>query len=477
MNPGHILTLPEGQRFDDEQTQKFLDDLKEKYSGLGRSHKVLVLPTGMNVNQVGIPPEDAQYIESRRFQIEEIARIYRVPLHMIGETTKNTSWGTGIESMTLGFVTYTLRPWLTRIEQALEKKLLPESERSDYFVEFLIEDLLRGDQAARSQYYTLAIQNGWMSRNEVRVIENMNPVDGGNDFLVPLNMSVVGEEPKLPAPAPEPEPEEEPRSKCQHLPTSVDTSCKSVVDKRGIGRSRQAIQKSYVGVLEDVYARLLRREKHDVMRGVEAIIGKRAQTELGQWLNDFYEKYASVSRRELRPALRALAEAVGSQAMLEVGSEFQFFDELSTFVEEYVDLAGRRYTGMQLAELMRLMDDVMTESGELAVIDAFEARFKEWELGTGVEGGRAATRARYEATRLGNAFAREAWKQAGHTTLWWAATGDKTCPMCDHLDGRMITGDEDFMGPGDSIGDFSPRTTVAHPPLHAGCDCIIVAGS
>ena len=70
MNPGHILALPEGQRFDDEQTQKFLDDLKEKYSGLGKSHKVLVLPTGMNVSQVGIPPEDAQYIESRRFQIE-----------------------------------------------------------------------------------------------------------------------------------------------------------------------------------------------------------------------------------------------------------------------------------------------------------------------------------------------------------------------------------------------------------------------
>jgi hypothetical protein len=250
--------------------------------------------------------------------------------------------------------------------------------------------------------------------------------------------------------------------------------CKPAVDKRSIGRSRQTIQKSYAGVLEDVYARLLRREKHDVMKAVEAIVGKKAETELGQWLVGFYEKHAAASSRQLRPVLRALAEAVGSEAMLELGLEFEFIDELSTFVYDYVDLAGRRYSGMQVAELMRLMDTVMEEGGD--VVTAFNARFGEWEVGTGVQGsGRAATRARYEATRLGNAFARETWKQAGRTTLWWAAM-ENCCPMCDHLNGRVVRGDEDFMGPDDSIGDFSPGSTIAHPPLHNGCDCVLIAG-
>ena len=149
-----------------------------------------------------ISPADAQTLESRRFQVTDIARIFGVPPHLIGETDKSSSWGTGIEQMTLGFNTFTLAPWLRRIEQEFNRKIFSKGD----YCEFCVEGLLRGDSASRSAYYASAIQNGWMTPNEARRKENMPDEKGGDRLFIQTNLQPVEMAGKEPAQNADPQP-------------------------------------------------------------------------------------------------------------------------------------------------------------------------------------------------------------------------------------------------------------------------------
>jgi len=162
----------------------------------GNQHRVAVLEEGLEWQQVGLAPEEAQFLETREFQAEDVCRWFRVPPHMVGLTSKATSWGSGIEQMSIGFVTYTLRPWLTRWIQAVRRDLLLAP--LTYFVDFVVEDLLRGDITSRYNAYAIGRQWGWLSVNEIRRYENQNPVSGGDTYLQPLNMSPAAELSTLP---------------------------------------------------------------------------------------------------------------------------------------------------------------------------------------------------------------------------------------------------------------------------------------
>lgn len=175
----------------DEAYKRLDESLKEKHAGVENSHKPLLLEEGMSVEKIGMPPDDAQFIETRRFQLGEIARMFRVPPHMLGDVDRSTSWGSGIEQQELGYLSHTLRPWLKRIEQGAQKDLLLESERKDIVIEHLVEDFLRTDIDARMRAYVSAITNGIFSRNEVRERENLLPIDGLDRMLMPLNMTTV----------------------------------------------------------------------------------------------------------------------------------------------------------------------------------------------------------------------------------------------------------------------------------------------
>lgn len=158
--------------------------------GSGNSHKTAILEEGMKYTPISIPNNEAQFLETRKFQIEEIARLYRVPLHMIGDLDHATF--SNIEHLSLEFVKYTLDPWLIRWEQSLMKALLSDSEKGRYFIKFNVEGLLRGDYASRMSGYATARQNGWMSANDIRELEDMNLIpeeEGGNLYLVNGSMS------------------------------------------------------------------------------------------------------------------------------------------------------------------------------------------------------------------------------------------------------------------------------------------------
>ncbi len=186
--PSGVLSFQ--KTLDAEQIARLRESWQELYGG-ENAGRVAVLEEGATFQPVSLSQEDLQYLQTREFQVEDIARIFRVPLHMIQSTTKATSWGTGIESMSIGFVTYTLMPWLRRIESTIARDFGLDD---DMYGEFSVNGLLRGDIKNRYQAYQVAIQNGFMSPNEVRGLENMNPRDGGDEYLTPLNMSTTGKE-------------------------------------------------------------------------------------------------------------------------------------------------------------------------------------------------------------------------------------------------------------------------------------------
>lgn len=189
-NPGGVLEHPGVVK----DPQRVKESWNSAYQGSKNAHRVAVLEEGMKYQQIGIPPEQAQFLETRKFQLNEIARIFRVPPHMIGDLEKSSF--SNIEQQSLEYVKYTLDPWVVRWEQALQQALLLPSEKPQYFIKFNVDGLLRGDYQKRMAGYSTARQNGWMSANDIRELENMNRIpseEGGDLYLINGNMTKLAD--------------------------------------------------------------------------------------------------------------------------------------------------------------------------------------------------------------------------------------------------------------------------------------------
>lgn len=180
--PGGVIEYP-GTLKDPE---KLRESWNKVFQGAKNSNKTAVLEAGAKFHTIGLPPEESQFLQTRKFQINEICRIFRVPPHLVGDLEKATF--SNIEHQSIEFVQHTVRPWLVRWEQEISRSLLSEQERTMYFARFNVDGLLRGDYASRMQGYATARQNGWMSANDIRALEEMNPIDGGDEYLVNGNM-------------------------------------------------------------------------------------------------------------------------------------------------------------------------------------------------------------------------------------------------------------------------------------------------
>ena len=185
-NPGGVLEHPGILK----DPAKVRDSWNAVYQGTRNAHKVAVLEEGMSYKQIGIPPEEAQFLETRKFQINEIARLFRIPPHMVGDLEKSSF--SNIEQQSLEFVKYTLDPWVVRFEQAFKKSLLLPEEKKTHFIKFNVDGLLRGDYQSRMNGYAIGRQNGWLSTNDIRELEELNPIppeEGGDLYLINGNMT------------------------------------------------------------------------------------------------------------------------------------------------------------------------------------------------------------------------------------------------------------------------------------------------
>lgn len=183
--PGGVLEHPGTIK----DPQRVRESWQSTFGGSGNSNKIAVLEEGMKYTPIGISPEQAQFLETRKFQINEIARIFRVPPHMVGDLEKSSF--SNIEQQSLEFVKYTLDPWVIRWEQSIQRTLLTPEEKKSYYVKFNVEGLLRGDYQSRMNGYAIGRQNGWMSANDIRELENLDRIpaeEGGDLYLINGNM-------------------------------------------------------------------------------------------------------------------------------------------------------------------------------------------------------------------------------------------------------------------------------------------------
>jgi HK97 family phage portal protein len=202
--PSGVLTVDNNGVLTPEQRAQFQENVVAPFIGSAKSGGVMVLEAGVKFQAVSLTPEDSQFLQTRAFQVEEICRWYRVPPFMVGHTEKSTSWGSGLEQQLIAFLTFSLKPYLTRIEQAISRSLVAPEQRQTLKPEFNVEGLLRTDSAARAAFYAIMVQNGIMTRNEVRRLENRAPLPGGDELTVQAQNVPLGEQPKLsPKPADE----------------------------------------------------------------------------------------------------------------------------------------------------------------------------------------------------------------------------------------------------------------------------------
>lgn len=450
--PGAVLEHP------GKLTDTAFDRLKKswnvRHQGLENAHRLAILEEGMKIHEIGIPPEDAQFLETRKFQVTEIARWFRIPPHMLADLERSTN--NNIEHQSLEYVMHSLRPWFVRIEQRVGHDLLTETEGNQgYFAEHLVDAFLRGDITSRYSAYGVGRQNGWLSANDIREMENMNPVEGGDVYLVPLNMvpanevgGAVGEREARAWPP-------EQRGRAEQI---------------ALGRQRLAA--SYRRLLEDAAGRVVRREVNDIRRAVQKFLGKRTAAEFREWLEQFYAEHQVFLAAQFLPILLTYAEQIGLAVDAELGIEAQDPAQIRQFIDEYVAALAAREAGSGLGQLRALLDEAL--ASETDPEPALNQRLDEWAE---TKPGKIS---KNEANRAGNGIAKAFYLLAGVQFLRWVASGE-TCPYCRNLDGRVMGIREVFLG---KETDFEPegaerpirvRSDISHPPLHRGCDCTIVA--
>lgn len=458
--PSVLLKHP-GPTLGDTARKNILESWKEIYEGHQNAHRTAILEEGMDVETLSMPLQDAQFLETRRFEVQEFARFFRIPPHLLADVERSTSWGTGIEQQNIGFVIYTMRPWIERAEQEFNRSLLHPNDRDTYFTKFIIDGLMRGDAASRAQFYNQMWNMGAMSPNDMRELEDWNPVDGGDEYYVPLNMipSNVSRE--------QPEPVRTATQRQEFRSNLPPVTYRSATARRRLANAHRTVYR-------DTIARLLRYERNEVRRAIQRHL--RSPESFEQWVKDFYyDEYPERIRRDMWAPVRTLMEAVAAEAADEVSSEPPNVEQLDDFVGPYVDTLAKRHAGYSRSRLLDTINDHRSEQRQNdELIDDLELDLDEWE-------DRADIESQDEAHRSSNAAAYFVYGFAGVTAMRWIATGDDPCDYCQSLDGRVVGYDEPFLSSGSSlapggIDPFSSQSDIKHAPLHSGCECLVSPG-
>lgn len=450
--PGGVLLHPGKMKDSGEQLRK---QWNEMHSGLSNQHRIAILEEGMEYKQIGIPPGDSQFLETRKFQIQEIARIYRIPPHMLADLERATF--SNIEHQSIDFVVHTIRPWLVKWEQAIKQKLFAGTEKEKYFAEFLVDGLLRGDTQTRYQAYATARQWGWLSANDIRELENQNPLpDGGDMYLVPMNM-IPADQATARLPESQPPPQE------------GSSRAGSPLEQRNINAAlnRSRIAGQYERLFQDAASRVVKREVSDLKRAVKKHLGERDSTGFLNYLNDYYEKAPEWISRTMMPVLLSLGEAVRDAAAQEVSAGEV---DISEWVSGYAERYGSQHAGASRGQLAVVVEQAVAEGQDSA--ELVSERLDEWEE---KRPGKIASR---ETVEESNKIARYVFMGAGITRLRWVAIGSKPCPYCQELNGKVVGIETPFLGASESLESEDGRMRINKPTLtpqlHDGCVCQII---
>ena len=496
---------------------------EKMHAGLSNSQRIVILEEGMKLHEFGFSVRDSQVPELRRFQIAEVCRIFNIPPHFLHELDKATF--NNIEELSRGFVKFSLRYWLVRLEQAYNTQLLNAKQQSKYFYEHTLEGLLRADQKARYEAYQIAVANGWLNANEIRKLENMNPQPGGQGelYFVPLNWipkQNADKEPEIPAREPPDEivdTDEEEASVLNYWQTIApkEDRAKLNIDHKMV-HGLVNIERIHYKSIKSTMQQVISRECNAVRKALKnyldkegsntspVAIEKRNIPEFLNWLEGFYADHKRYVKGKFDPIMTTYLEAIHQESSKILGAAPNLTPELEEFINGFLERFAYEHCRKSEGQIKALLDVYASDPKLMRAEDPniFKApaadvnnRLDEW-----LEK-RADKVAMDESVRGSNAMARETWRSSGITKIKWVAVG-KNCPFCTRMNGRTIEIKKNFLDAGNVIyagpnaSDFdisdpvkgeyvhkeSPRVkqptekwgalkvrgNKAHPPIHRG---------
>jgi HK97 family phage portal protein len=445
--PGGALTHP--GVLSPEARGRMAADWENIHRSINNAHRVAILEEGVTWQAVGMPNDSAQFLETRKLQVTEAARWLRLPPHKIGDLDRATF--SNIESQQIDYVASALRTWLVRWEQAVHTQLLTTEEKGRYYAEHLLDALLRGDTLSRYQAYAIGRQWGWLSTNDVRAPENLNPVEGGDTYLVPMNM--------VPADAPVPAAE------------PARTAARAVRS----AAKRRRIAAAYAPKIAAADEELLALEAEKLSALAAKHLPKPDDEEpararsLATFMSAVTTLYEGLIQDETvarwLPIFGLLAADIATDAAEDVAHDGDI--DLSTWVHAYT-LSHAAYRAATSIGQLRNAAEGAVDDPAAAVL----ARLQKWSED------RPEQTATWQTSQLPNAAAREAWRDAGVKRLKWVTTGSSDCPFCKRMDGKTVAIDKPFVHEGGEVTGLEASLKIDrdthHPPLHPGCDCQVV---
>lgn len=503
--PGGVLQV-KGQLSQDA-ANRLKGQFEASQTGLSNAHRLAVLEEGIEWKQVGMPLQDAQFLQLRQYQRSEIASWFRIPPHMIGDVDRSTSWGSGIDAQTTGMVVFTLRPDLVRWEQQINVDLFNEREQTAYFAEHNLDGLLRGDSSQRQAFYTAMLDRGVFSINDVLALENRNPVEGGDQRLVQANMvplDMVGQA-QLPVES-MPNEQQPPPSAAEESSSGIDSvevgrlllniqrleeagenelaqalreklaelilnparSATTLVELRSV-TSRLRLREDFRPILSRALQRVVRREVEDIQARLESPEGRAVDEGFLIWLERYeQDKVRPLLEQVMASPLTAYAGDVEDEVLAELGIP-SLNESQAPFVAAYGAIFSGTYAERSVAQMRALMRDTTDD----LVQEALQQRLAEW-LST-----RAEKVARIESVRAGEAVAHDTYKRGGVTRLTWRETPGRHCAYCNRLDGKTVGIDQHFIAAGADLvgaeGDppMKVRGAKRYPPAHRTCKCVV----
>ena len=442
--------------------------------GSGKQHSVALLEEGLAWTALSVSPEEAQFLETRKFQAEEIARLFNVPPHLLMLLDRSTF--SNVTEQNRSFASNTIRPWAIRWEQAIRKSILERFTEDGTFTEFLMDSLLRPDTMARAQANQILLQNGALTIDEWRARENLNPLDSraGETHWMPLNIAPIS---MVEAGPTNQDAERMLRDELRNIDFEVDESLR-LPELRSLA-NRRKIADSTKPLIKQAAQRLLRREVKAVRRlmkkqltGIE--IGRELRGTDGLF-NDLEEMYhdpewVEIIAEALLPIIRSYARQIYTQATLEIGYSPEFTSELEEFIQGYVNVTAVRHAQTSRQELQSIIGDI-----NFAEVEAeLDLRLEKWL------DKRAPKIAAQQTAEANGAVSKFAYVAGGIIKIRWVTAGKATCPFCRKLSGRVVESFTNFIDQDQALetdeGKLIPRRNIGHPPAHPGCDCFVSPG-
>ena len=454
-------TFETEQNLGDNATE-FAKDLKKQYGTLGKSHNAMVLQRGMKYKPITIPMDDAQFLNTRNFQKLELCGMYHMPPHKIAIHGANSN-NNNLEQENGTYLSQCLMGWITRWEANISLQLLTPAQRKvGFFFEFVMQGLLRGDSAARAEYYNKIFQVGGITPNKIRALENDNPVEGGDESFVMMNMIPLSQakdfalsEDETPPNEPETEPEQDEKASLKAF--FGESRARKASEAKSI-QIRDRIAKQYAPLILDAAQAIVNRESKAIQKKIAS--QSRAGTSMEKFLDEFYRSFPEYIDKKMGPVLRSYMNSVIDATNTELGIDGE---NLDTEIRDYIDVYAKRHISSSKGQMDSLIP---------AGLDQLDTRAEEWQE-------RRPEKISEDEKVRASSFAFQAVAFAVGMSTVWRIRGPKTCPFCRSLNGKVVSRGQSFVKDGQELnpdGAEAPmkiRGTKAHAPLHRGCDCFL----